>query len=257
MIKWTKKEIIIIGSIGVSIFVVPIIIHMCYSIDSLKVFFKAKWESGDVLQYSGAIITALVAIAGVYVSLKESRINNLENKILEYRPHLNSTFIHITSFVELEKLKVNNNIVCVWTNDATFSYNLNNLHGKLELEELNDKQNIQDNFFILVYDVENIGLGHALNFEFSINGHIFFPKKIICKGERKRIYILISREVISKEGICLNFNLEYQDIIDINTYSQSERLNIIYNEEENRFLYHRGFEHELSEPVIINKKILK
>ena len=44
--------------------------------------------SGDILQYAGTILASLLAIAGVYFTIKESRINNLENKVIENKPYL-------------------------------------------------------------------------------------------------------------------------------------------------------------------------
>lgn len=257
MIKWTKNEIILIACVIILVFITPILIHICYSLELQYEFFKSKWGCGDILQYCGAIITALVAIEGVYISLKENRKNNLENKILEHRPYLKSSIINLCSFIELEKIKDNNNLVWVWDEISTNLYSLSNVYGKQQIENLNYKTDIQDNFIILVYDLDNIGLGHALNFNFTINLTSVFDKEIICKNEKKRLYILISKKLIRENGMYLDFYLEYKDIIDVNIYSQREKIFINYDKAKKESIFNVSSVDGLSEPLIIEKKIFK
>lgn len=257
MIKWTKNEIILIVCVAILVFTVPTIIHILYSIELKNEFFHSKWECGDILQYSGAIITALVAIEGVYISLKENRKNNLENKILEHRPYLKSALINLYNFTELEKIKDNNNFVWIWSENSTNLYSLSNVYGKQQIIDFNYKTDIQENFIILVYDLDNIGLGHALNFNITINTTNVLDKEIICKNEKKRLYILVSKKLISKNGMYLDFYLEYKDIIDVNIYSQREQIFINCDKAKKESTFNVSSVDGLSEPFITEKKIFK
>lgn len=257
MIKWTKNEKLLIASVIILIFITPILIHICYRLEVQEGFFKSKWGCGDILQYCGAIITSFVATAGVYISLKENRKNNLENKILEYRPYLKSSIINLYKLTELENIKDNNNLVWVWSENSTNLYNLSNVYGKQEINDLNYKIDMQDDFITLVYDIDNIGLGHALKFNLTISGRNIFDKQIICKSEKKRLYILISKNLIGNNGMYLDFDLEYKDIIDVNIYSQKEKIFINGDKSKKESIFNVSSVDGLSEPLIIEKKIFK
>ena len=257
LIKWTRNEIILIVCVAILVFIVPMVIHICYTLDLKNEFFHSKWECGDALQYCGAIITALVAIEGVYISLKENRKNNLENKILEHRPYLKSELINLYNFTELEKIEDNNNFVWIWSENSTNLYSLSNIYGKQQILDFNYESDIQDNFVILVYDLDNIGLGHALNFNLTINLTSVLDKEIICKNEKKRLYILISKKLIGKNGMYIDFKLEYKDIIDVNIYSQYENIFINCEKVKKEIVYKVSSVDGLSEPLIIEKKVFK
>ncbi len=254
MIKWQKREKVIFITLLVCIVIIPLIIHILFKIDIKIKFLYANWSAGDILQYAGTILASLLAIAGVYFTIKEGRSNNLENKIIETKPYLKTKITQLISFEEQETLDDNNNIVCIWDFCGTSSFNLVNIQGKRDFYKYHQKNDV-NNYFIFKYEISNIGLGNAMNLEFNLCHSKFFPKTIICKGQVLELYIVLDRNIISTNGLMLEMKFEYKDILNINTYEQHERLFVIYNEKEKRYEYNRDFKDEISEPIIIEKKI--
>lgn len=253
MIKWKKEEKAIFVVLLVLSIIIPILIHILYKVDVASDFLSSTWSSGDILQYSGTILAALLAIASVYFTIKETRSSNLENKIIENKPYLKTNFIQLLSFQEKKTLQENNNIVCIWDLNGTKCFNLANIQGKRDLSSYHDEYDIRDDFiFELV--IQNIGLGNAMNLEVKICDLKFFPKTIICKGEELDLYVIINKDLV-KNGLALDLQYEYKDILDVNIYEQHERAVVSYNKKEKRYIYTRDFEDEISEPHIIEKRL--
>jgi len=253
MIKWQKKEIIIFIVLAALIVIIPIIIHILFKFDIGIEFLASTWESGDILQYAGTILASLLAIAGVYFTIKESRINNLENKVIENKPYLKTKITQLISFTETETLKDNKNIVCILDSNGVCSFSLSNMQGKKELIAYNEKHNIRNNF-LFKYEIKNIGLGNAMSLDLKMCNSNLFPKTIICKGDVLELYTFEDKNLINN-GLVIDIKFEYKDIIDVNTYEQHERLSVAYNKKEKSYIYNRDFEDEISEPVIIEKRI--
>ena len=66
-IKKTLK--IISGIVLAAVFLIPFVIHLCFSINAPNEFFEAKWDAGDMLQYVGFIISAVIAIIGIGITI--------------------------------------------------------------------------------------------------------------------------------------------------------------------------------------------
>ena len=95
MIRWTKKEIILFVITVSMIPIIPAIIHILYKLDFEIDFLYSTWSSGEILQYCGAVMTAILAIIGIYYTLKENRKNNLEQTIIETKPYMRTNFINL------------------------------------------------------------------------------------------------------------------------------------------------------------------
>ena len=253
MIKWQKNEITICIVLLALIIIIPVIIHILFKFDFGIEVLNATWSSADILQYTGTILASFLAIAGVYFTIKESRINNLENKIIENKPYLKTKIIQLSAFDEMESLKDNKNIVCILDRNGSCSFSLSNMQGKQEVITYNEKYTIRNNF-IFKYEIKNIGLGNAMDLEFKMCDFNFFPNTIICKGDVLELYIIIDKSLI-KNILEIDIKFEYKDMIDVNKYEQHERLSVVYNKKEKSYIYNRDFEDEISEPHIIEKRI--
>lgn len=254
MVKWNKKEIVMIVILLSLAILVPIIIHILYKFDFGIEFLYSTWTSGDILQYCGCIISALLAIIGVYYTLKENKINDLSNKVLENKPYFRTNLTQHLYVEEDEPLNENKNRICIWGNNGKFSFNLKNSQSLEKFLDFYDNLNIDD-YACFYYEIENVGLGNAINFSLNINESHFFPKMVISKDEKIKLYFLIEKNFINKNGREYIFRLTYEDVIKVNIYEQTERIFISYNKEEDEIIHCRDFEDELSEPSIIEKRI--
>lgn len=254
MVKWNKKEIVMIVILLSLAILVPIIIHILYKFDFGIEFLYSTWTSGDILQYCGCIISALLAIIGVYYTLKENKINDLSNKVLENKPYFRTNLTQLLYVEEDEPLNENKNRICIWKNNGKFSFNLKNSQSLEKFLDFYDNLNTDD-YACFYYEIENVGLGNAINFSLNINESHFFPKMVISKDEKIKLYFLIEKNIINKNGREYIFRLTYEDVIKVNIYEQTERIFISYNKEEDEIIHCRDFEDELSEPSIIEKRI--
>lgn len=254
MIRWSKKEIIVSIVLISLCIIIPIILHILFKLDFGIDFLYATWSCGDILQYSGSILAALLAIFGVYYTLKESRQYELSKKVLENKPYFRTTFVRLTDLQEYETLTENKNRICIWNKETVASFNLKNIQSKREFISFFEKNNLEK-YVSICYDIENIGVGNAINFNLKIGDNKFFPKLIICSGESVRVYLLIEKRIFANYGQEFLFTLTYEDIIKVNVYEQSERFFITYDKETDDIIYQRDFRDELSEPLSIEKKI--
>lgn len=254
MVKWNKKEIVMIVILLSGAILVPIIIHILYKFDFGIEFLYSTWTSGDILQYCGSVISALLAIIGVYYTLKENRINELSNKVLENKPYFRTNLTQLFHTEEDELLIKNKNRICIWGNNGILSFDLKNSQSLEKFLDYFDDLSIDD-YACFYYEIENVGLGNAINFSLNINESHFFPKIVISKDEKIKLYFLIEKNFINKNGKDYVFRLTYEDVIKVNVYEQTERIFISYNEEKDEIIHCRDFEDELSEPSIIEKRI--
>lgn len=254
MVKWNKKEIVMIVILLSLAILVPIIIHILYKFDFGIEFLYSTWTSGDILQYCGCIISALLAIIGVYYTLKENKINDLSNKVLENKPYFRTNLTQLLYVEEDEPLNENKNRIYIWGNNGKFSFNLKNSQSLEKFLDFYDNLNIDD-YACFYYEIENVGLGNAINFSLNINESHFFPKMVISKDEKIKLYFLIEKNFINKNGREYIFRLTYEDVIKVNIYEQTERIFISYNKEKDEIIHCRDFEDELSETSIIEKRI--
>lgn len=88
MINWIKKNKtrIIISAIAL-FFLIPLAINYLFIIGDSYPLICVKWDAGDVLGFYGAILAAIGAIVGVYLSIQQAQKNyreDIKNQVLPY-----------------------------------------------------------------------------------------------------------------------------------------------------------------------------
>ena len=173
----SKKAIIICSIIVVVLIVaVPLIIHILFSNKSPNDFWSAKWEAGDMLQYAGFIISAVVAIIGIGFTImytQKQYHDDVLNGVLPYfsievlkqdvkdidesdNHYISLVYVIVhTDKIEI-KTKMDNDLREILR--KTKPYNVNNGTGIAVMASQNLK---------ILFDVFNLGKGPAISFTVS------------------------------------------------------------------------------------------
>ncbi|WP_034487789.1 hypothetical protein [Butyrivibrio fibrisolvens] len=89
----SKHPIIIVLVIVIAVIAGPIIIHLLFKTVGPS-WLVAKWSAGEILQYYGTIITAIIAIAGLYLTFQDNRRSIREQSRLDKLPYFSLTTLN-------------------------------------------------------------------------------------------------------------------------------------------------------------------
>lgn len=232
---------------------IPIIIHFCFKVECNNTLFVSTWKSGDMLQYCGTVLAALIAIIGVYLTLDDNRNKNEQNMILNVRPYLNSFMSGYQEVGEImEDLTESQATACIYTDGVRYSFKLSTFKGQKELHRMFQNNKIDSEYFIFYYEIQNIGLGPAMRLQFKINENDLMAPVNLPEKENRGIYVFVEKElIVSQKRLSIDINLIYSDILEKKKYEQNESFEVFYDEDEMPN-WVRGFENELSPQRIIN-----
>lgn len=85
--------IIAVIMIVLSAVVGPLLIHIAYKITG-PCWLVAEWSAGDMLQYYGMIVTAVIAIGGLYLTFQDNRRGIKEQSRLDKLPYFSLTTLN-------------------------------------------------------------------------------------------------------------------------------------------------------------------
>lgn len=248
--KRNKKEyFILIIILSILILGVPVIFNTLYKIHSNINFFVAEWSCGELLTYYGSILGALLAVVGVYFTIKDSkkaRDAEFHNNVL---PFIAVNFFrskakfNIFNLSEAKGLNKDDKISEVGSNDISYKeYKLNKIYYILEDGKISVKTSLTErqqkmisqygynwendvpgkfslksvNLVSIPLELDNVGNGPAINLRIGINKTDNVEPKYIIPVNLKvnqTLYLHIYAENETKDNIG-NYLLEvyYCDI---------------------------------------------
>jgi len=233
----------------------PVIIHILFKIDCNCNMLVSTWSSGEILQYCGTILAAILAILGVYKTLQENRKKNERTEILQVRPYLTSSLKGYASCKEIaDELRDSDALMCTYECEGTGGFWLSDISGQRLLFEKFGKCDSVSDYFIFSYKIRNIGLGPAMRMKYRINGKSFVPDCSLPEKEELYLYTMIDKEIITSDsGLIVNVELEYSNILDNVSYKQSESFGVDYVAEEDIYMWNQAFENQLSDQLIVSE----
>lgn len=197
---------------------IPIIIHFCFKIECNNTIFVSTWKSGDMLQYCGTVLAALIAIIGVYLTLDDNRNKNEQNMILNVRPYLNTKIkgYECIDFA-LTDMYSSSDVACWFDCGASICFSLDPESINSELEEkvyCDCESNRQiSNCFIFSYKITNIGLGPAMQLHLKINNQGVYLPLDLQEKDCLSLYIMISKQLFLEDKYKATLELLYNDIL--------------------------------------------
>lgn len=109
----------------VAIIIIPLLIHICFKINTPIEFFQAEWSAGDVLAFYGVLVGAVATVWGVYLSIQYSRSNyqeDVKNRVLP--------------FIALTTLKVRSRFSIFHTSDMHDNISESNEYEEYKVEKI-------------------------------------------------------------------------------------------------------------------------
>lgn len=89
----SKHTITIMLVIAIVVIAGPLIIHILFKMIGPS-WLVAEWSAGEMLQYYGMIITAIIAIAGLYLTFQDNRRGIREQSRLDKLPYFSLTTLN-------------------------------------------------------------------------------------------------------------------------------------------------------------------
>lgn len=210
-----KNEKIVIRCILIFI-IVPLIIHICYSIPSFNSFTESKWSAGELLNYFGCVFGALIAMLGVQLTIKDSKEARRKDLIDSVKPYIaintlkvsnNSSINILYDFVNEQNSLKNKEIIKRDSNnvllkldekkfdEVNFILSKDQIKATVGLDEsqieliarngyFSKKSKngstylLKQNFFYFPFIVKNVGKAAAINFQIGLNKYYEESTKI-------------------------------------------------------------------------------
>ena len=212
----------------------------------------------------------MATIVGVYFTIDYSNFKRNEEEIksikpilfTEYCPAYNysqyATYDSITTFVLLDSDE------CISTTKMKTPAIIRKVANREEaLETERDpelfKKNAEKNilfmkeYYLILYEVSNIGAGNAIGIDMTINGKKVMQKYPICFDKKVVFKMIVDmKSVVVGEEKDLHLVFQYTDIYEKAQYSQEEHIRV-FRDEDNRLSSRQQDDDMLSEQqVIIN-----
>lgn len=170
-----KKPLIIVSVIViVAVLGIPFLIHLCFSYHAPNEFIEAKWDAGDILQYVGTILSAIIAIIGIGVTIwytQKQYHDDVINGVLPYLSvevsredprYINESNQHYINYVFVI---IHNNQYKIKTRmDKELEDSIRKAKSYDEFTSIKAPENAA-----LMFNVVNLGNGPAISFTVSSN----------------------------------------------------------------------------------------
>lgn len=217
------KKIYIIITLIIILIIIPLSIHLLYKLDMKLDILTPTWSSGEILQYYGSIIGALLAIGGVVVTLEHNRQENKKTMKQNVRPYLDTIITEIKEEKEIDDIFNRDEVVCFYDRSIIQTQKLNSSIGKDFFDNHWFKGEGYKKFYIFKYEIQNVGLGSAINCKVKINKRTIVHSINIHCEKNLTLYIFIRRNYIeNNEDITID--VYFKDMFEDVVYKQSDIL---------------------------------
>lgn len=193
-------------------------------------FFVPTWSSGEILQYYGSIIGALLAIGGVIVTLEHNRQENKKTMKQNVRPYLDTIITEIKEEKEIDDIFNRDEVVCFYDRSIIQTQKLNSSIGKDFFEAYWFKGEGYKKFCVFKYEIQNVGLGSAINCKVKINKRTIVHSVNIHSDKKLTLYIFILRNYIeSNKDIIID--VYFKDMFEDVVYKQYDEFRFRFDED--------------------------
>lgn len=223
-----KKTLIIVGILLVLfiVIIIPLVLNTLFKYDLGIGFIRSEWDAGYALTYFGSIIGGALTLLGVYVTIKNNRIEKLKDDAIRYKPILT--------------IDRNGDCTSCGYRDVGFSYVVNGDSSHKDLIEhfLKSQWNNKSNDDLYI---KNAGRGEACNVfiepvsigEFSWKeisgircnystplpvGEIIADGGFCIKTHLPEYLILPSEPNLPEFTFTTNISIKYNDMFDVREY---------------------------------------
>jgi len=208
-----KTILIVIPLAAIALIVgVPLIINESYKMNS---GYTTCWGASDVLSYYGTILGATATIIAVIMTIRFSKKQQREERIIGAKPWLSSITELLNSHSEIEELQRLNSLY-VFINGDAWGVSKSFPHS---LREENYAINQID--CVIKYILSNVGGNSATNICITINGQSIIPPFALAKDKSQCFAFVLPLESGSIETK-YHIVFEYGDTVSKTVYTQEE-----------------------------------
>lgn len=264
MIKWIKRNWIVMVILLILIIVGPLAINWLFKQKAPIEVLVAEWDASAALEYYGAVIGAAIAVYGVFLTIRYSQKNYKEDVRNRTLPFITLTMLKTKSYKKLFPVNAIENRNRE-KEEGYFEYKLQDYYCILEngmvgyQTGLSERQQeilnnagtkwvsspsggslVVVNDICVPIEIENVGNGTAIRLRYGLN------KKGISEKDRRYLPVIslkpenpillhIFSEDCSKESNNLGeyiLSFYYEDIFS-NRYKQDFEVMIEYNDVKN------------------------
>ena len=263
MKNWAKKNYKIILIVLGFILIGPIIINYLYKLHVSVDFFVAEWDAAAMLSYYGTIVAAVIAIFGIFVTIRYSQKSYKEDVRNRSMPFIvidilkASSYRNFFNFLKSEDIETKpkqtegyreyklTDYYCILENGKieykteltkTQQELLNN--GGISIVHCENSNILQNKDYVCIpIEIENVGNGTAIRMRYGINSketsvsdRKCFP--VISLKQGTQMMLRVFSEDCSKNSANLGqyvLSFCYEDIYS-NKYEQYFDINIEYDE---------------------------
>ena len=209
----TAAKIILYSVIAIALMVgVPLIMNESYKMNSGYV---TCWDASDVLSYYGTILGATATIIAVILTIRFSKKQQREERIIGAKPWLSSTTELLNSHSEIEELQSMNSLYVfiyrdTWGVSKSIPYSL-----------LEENHAINQIDCVVKYILSNLGGNTATNIRITIDGQPIIPPFELAKDGSQYFAFALPLEDRSLETK-YHIVFEYGDTVSKTVYTQEE-----------------------------------
>lgn len=181
------------------------------------------------------ILSALIGLIGVYLTIQFTRNQFNEDKRIGIKPHLNLIVknIHCSGEYIIQKDRA-----CEFSDFDIYSVHRERIVGNYE----------DISYFFIELSIENIGLGHALNFKIldiygeNIDAYIKENLSIIKKDDESKILLEVHKHVTS----------DFLDLLDTLNNDKEQKLNVLRSSIVANTPYQKIYENPTIDQILRN-----
>lgn len=175
-----------------------------------------------MLSYCGAIFGALATIIAVFLTIRFTREQQQEDRIVAAKPWLTSEINTFNSNQEVLD-REDGNTIFVTISDNVYQFST---HVPIEVRRHICSNNV--NHCAVAYCITNIGGNTATAIKMKINENQIMQDFAIGKDGKKNFIIFFP--IKEHEGISYSIVFEYGDIVSSTIYTQRETFEVVHSE---------------------------
>ncbi len=248
---FTVRKIIVIVTLVIVAIAVPFIINELYKAND---GYMTIWGAEEVLAFYGELLGALATIGAVYLTIDYSVYREKCVHKNSIRPFLSTTYFRQYDYAAFAETSDNVEFICL-THDGILHISKEAPFGVRVMESFSKNQNVdcddvkngeecyevtkklaemmevEDNFYLIEYTLENFGGGNAIEVEMKIN-HKLVKQPFALNGQNKKIFRVIFdiKDMAVGKDWEITFTYDFYDQELLGKYRQNETITLMKDE---------------------------
>lgn len=251
---WTCTKIGIIVVFIIVAIMVPFGINEAYMKNDGYI---TIWGAEDVFAFWGDVVGAGATILAVVYTILYTEFTRKKDKQLSVQPYIN-TYFSIWESEDIEKKQWDYEYAIVFgkdielygtivfpnpihavraVNDFEVTEDTKDIFHQMKLISAEAKLQSLTDFFIFDYEIENVGIGTAIDIQLLINKHkAILPFSITANNSKKYLFVCDLSKLQVNENWNLQIDIAFCNVYKTTGYLQKESFSVHRNDDEQKTL---------------------